>query len=82
MRFAIALATAPTADRGNGVWYGLGWAVDRDGVYSHAGSDGTYAWVDPERELFGIILTQSPGGKNLMHHFQQLVARAADATRR
>ncbi|MGH7460150.1 MAG: serine hydrolase domain-containing protein, partial [Longimicrobiales bacterium] len=27
--------------------YGYGWRVESDGVYSHGGSDGTFAWVDP-----------------------------------
>lgn len=31
--------------------YGLGWMVSPSGVYSHTGSDGTMAWVDPNLDL-------------------------------
>ena len=31
--------------------YGYGWMVGDDGVYSHTGSDGTFAWVDPARRI-------------------------------
>ena len=33
--------------------YGYGWNVRADGTYSHTGSDGTMAWVDPAREIRG-----------------------------
>lgn len=57
-------------------FYGYGWFVDRDGVYSHGGSDGTYAWVDPRREIVGLVFTQSPGGRNPREQFQKLVSAA------
>ena len=75
----IALATTPTTDKGGDGSYGLGWTIDSDGVYSHAGSDGTYAWVDPKRELFGIVLTNSQGVGNPRHEFQRRVTRAVAA---
>ena len=56
----------------------LGWQVAADGAYSHAGSDGTMGWVDPARELIGMVFTQSPGGLDPRREFQQLVNRAAD----
>jgi CubicO group peptidase (beta-lactamase class C family) len=59
-------------------FYGYGWQVSTDGTYGHAGSDGTYAWVDPERDLFGIVFTQSTGGRNPRDEFVKVVRRAAD----
>ena len=56
-------------------FYGLGWKVRR-GVFSHGGSDGTHAWVDPQRELIGIVFTQSPGGKNPREQFARVVHAA------
>jgi len=56
-------------------FYGLGWKVRR-GVFSHGGSDGTHAWVDPHRELIGIVFTQSPGGKNPREQFARVVHAA------
>ena len=35
-------------------------------------------WVDPAREIIGMVLTQSPGGINPRRQFQDLVNRAAD----
>ncbi len=54
-------------------FYGLGWFVSGDGVFSHGGSDGTFAWVDPGRDLIGIVFTQSPGGNNPRKRFVELV---------
>ncbi len=56
--------------------YGYGWRVDRNGAFSHGGSDGTYAWVDPGRGIIGIILTQSPGGDDLRDDFRRLINSA------
>jgi CubicO group peptidase (beta-lactamase class C family) len=57
-----------------GTGYGFGWEVVKDpvgsavlpgesiGSYWHAGAFGTYGWVDPAKDLFGILLIQrSPG---------------------
>jgi len=41
-------------------YYGFGWGVSRSGVYSHSGSEGTYAWVDPARKIVGLLFTQCP----------------------
>ncbi|MFC1509283.1 serine hydrolase domain-containing protein [Candidatus Omnitrophota bacterium] len=54
-------------------FYGYGWSVSRDGIFSHGGSDGTAAWVDPRHELIVLVFTQSPGNRNLSRHFFQLV---------
>ncbi len=37
---------------------GLGWAVAKDGVFSHGGSSGTYAWGDPKTGAIGILFLQ------------------------
>ena len=52
--------------------------ITPDGAYSHSGSDGTMGWVDPARELIGMVLTQSPGGGNPTREFRELVSRAVD----
>jgi len=59
--------------------YGYGWSVAPDGVYSHGGSDGTMAWVDPKRNLFGLVFTQTPRGKNPAAEFQAIVNLALEA---
>ena len=76
---SVAAATRGDIASGARTAYGLGWQVAGDGAYSHAGSDGTMAWVDPSRDLIGLVLTQSPGGVNPRRQFQDLVNRAADA---
>lgn len=57
----------------DGPSYGYGWSVDENGVFGHSGSDGTMAWVDPERRLFGIVFTQTPAGRNPSDRFVELV---------
>jgi len=56
--------------------YGLGWSVDDRGVFGHSGSDGTAAWVDPVREIVGIVFTQSPGAGNPRQVFRRVVEAA------
>jgi CubicO group peptidase (beta-lactamase class C family) len=50
-------------ERQRGEFYGYGWVVHADGTYSHGGSDGTYVWVDPNRQIIGLVLTQNTGGR-------------------
>jgi CubicO group peptidase (beta-lactamase class C family) len=57
--------------------YGFGWMVRGDGTYSHSGSDGTMAWIDPAREVVAMVLTQSPGGNNPTAEFRRLIEAAA-----
>lgn len=57
-------------------FYGYGWSVSKDGIFSHGGSDGTFAWVDPNRQIIGLIFTQSPGGKNPKDKFMELMKLA------
>ncbi len=78
---SVRAATSPqtrhiyTAEQLPGVnsFYGLGWSVAADGTYSHGGSDGTYAWVDPNREIIGIVFTQTPGGRNPRAQFKRVI---------
>jgi CubicO group peptidase (beta-lactamase class C family) len=72
----VKKATTGHAKSGDQSFYGLGWSVTEDGIYAHGGSDGTIAWVDPTRELFGIVFTQSPGGAIPTREFQALVAES------
>jgi CubicO group peptidase (beta-lactamase class C family) len=58
--------------------YGFGWTVGRDGSFAHGGSDGTYAWMDPARELIVLVFTQSPGGRNPREQFLRVVAAACN----
>lgn len=60
-------------------FYGYGWRVHVDGTFSHSGSDGTAAWVDPSRELIVLVLTQSPGDRQLPNKFYELVRQAVQS---
>ncbi len=81
---SVALATSPQTDptgkdngsRNGKKYYGYGWAVSEDGTFSHGGSEGTFAWVDPDRGVVGLVLTQSPGGKLLRGEFMEAVSAA------
>lgn len=53
-------------------YYGYGWNI-RGGTYSHGGSDGTNAWVDPERKIIGLVFTQTPRGQNPLRRFREMV---------
>jgi CubicO group peptidase (beta-lactamase class C family) len=61
--------------------YGFGWAIYEDGSYGHNGSDGTFAWVDPERRIIGLVLTQTPRGRNPRQRFVELVKLAIEEPR-
>ena len=54
-------------------YYGYGWSVSDDGVYSHGGSDGTNAFVDPNQNLIVLVFTQTPAGRNPVRRFRELV---------
>ena len=75
---SVAAATRGYIASGERTTYGLGWQIASGGAYSHSGSDGTMGWVDPGRELIGMVLTQSPGGGNPTREFRELVSRAVD----
>ena len=73
-----SVARATSVQTGLEERYGFGWSVSPEGVYSHGGSDGTFAWVDPTREVVGLIFTQSPGGRLMHESFRKLVEAAID----
>ncbi|HSG09729.1 MAG TPA: serine hydrolase domain-containing protein [Longimicrobiales bacterium] len=60
-------------ERGVRVGYGFGWVVDPDPTFSHTGSDGTAAWVDPNENLIVLVFTQTPRGRNPRGKFLELV---------
>ncbi|MAG56637.1 MAG: hypothetical protein CMJ83_10140 [Planctomycetes bacterium] len=74
-------AHSATERASRGAYYGLGWAVGINGIYRHGGSDGTYASVDPKRQLIILVFTQSPGGKNPRNHFARVVDAACTSER-
>lgn len=74
---SVAAAVTPRVKAGADLSYGYGWMIRADGTYHHAGSDGTMGWIDPSRELIGMVLTQSPGGNNPTAAFRKLIETAA-----
>lgn len=71
-----------------GVGYGLGWSVVRNvegmfrlnsiGTYGHGGLWKTYGWIDPKKELVGIILMQRLSGDgDLADEFNAFMTMAA-----
>jgi CubicO group peptidase (beta-lactamase class C family) len=58
------------------IGYGLGWVIASDGTFAHAGSWETFAWVDPNREIVGLILTQNVGGRNPGIEFMNVINSA------
>ncbi len=65
-------------DKGVSVGYGYGWSVAPDGVFSHTGSDGTGAWIDPSENLIALVFTQTPRGQNPRGKFLELVRSAIE----
>jgi CubicO group peptidase (beta-lactamase class C family) len=73
-----------------GVGYGLGWSVVREplgtlrlnsiGTFSHGGAYRTYGWVDPAKDLIGVILMQRTNvGGDLADEISALMTMAASA---
>jgi CubicO group peptidase (beta-lactamase class C family) len=73
---SVKVATSAHATIDGTSSYGLGWFVDADGTFNHTGSDGTMGWVDQQRDIIGMVLTQSPGGDNPTKQLRQLIADA------
>jgi CubicO group peptidase (beta-lactamase class C family) len=69
---SVELMTSPKIPVPGGGGYGYGWRI-ADGTYGHGGSDGTNAWVDPERGIIGLVFTQTPRGRVSLDRFRQLV---------
>jgi CubicO group peptidase (beta-lactamase class C family) len=75
-------AFTETARRKQRRFYGYGWFTFRNGAYGHSGSEGTYVWIDPKRNLIGMVLTQSPGGELHREDFRQAVTAACEEQKR
>lgn len=58
---------------------GLGWAVAKDGVFSHGGSSGTYAWGDPKTGAVGILFLQYWGSDKVSKVREGFVQALRDA---
>jgi CubicO group peptidase (beta-lactamase class C family) len=63
----------PTGLAGAQVWYGQFWLLyvdparpgdDRVAAFGHGGSDGTWAWAWPDRDLMVLYFTQGRGGNS------------------
>lgn len=86
---AVKVMTAiHTADvQRGGTAYGLGWAVTQGasgtlalqspGAFSHGGAFGTYGWIDPARQMVGVLMLQRMGGANDVHNAFVTMANAA-----
>ncbi len=74
----VTEATNPQAEQiKSAATYGLGWSVQKTGeTWSHSGSDGTWVWVDPKREIIGMVLTQTQKSTNPRKAFRELVNAA------
>jgi CubicO group peptidase (beta-lactamase class C family) len=70
-------------------FYGLQWYVETDRfaphpgpmssrAFGHGGSDGTYAWADPEHGLVALFLTQSRGTDRRPHFVPLVYAALVD----
>jgi CubicO group peptidase (beta-lactamase class C family) len=74
-----------------GMGFGFGWAVVKEpqgvhamlsrGTFGHGGAFGTQAWIDPQQDLFVILLIQRTGlpnadGSDLRKELQRLAVEA------
>ena len=71
------LMTSPKMQSSGEGGYGYGWRI-ADGTYGHGGSDGTNAWIDPQREIIGLVFTQTPRGRPSLDRFRRLVNLAIE----
>jgi CubicO group peptidase (beta-lactamase class C family) len=78
--------TGDLATNGPGMGWGLGWFVVRDpaaglqgmslGTYGHGGRYGTYVFVDPKRDMFGVFLIHREGGSDERMAFVEMAYAA------
>ena len=64
---------APEERQKRSDFYGYGWTVARNGMFSHGGSDGTAAWVDTNRKLIVLAFSQSRGANKVLASFYRTV---------
>ena len=74
---SVELMTSPKVAISERTSYGYGWRIT-DGTYGHSGSDGTNAWIDPDRGIVGLVFTQTPEGRPSLDRFRQLVNLAIE----
>ena len=80
---SVALMTSPKirtnpGSDGPASYYAYGWSVSENGVFSHGGSDGTNAFVDPSQQLIVLVFTQTPRGVNPVRLFLEIVNQAIE----
>ena len=80
---SVALMTSPKirtnpGSDGPASHYAYGWSVSENGVFSHGGSDGTNAFVDPSQQLIVLVFTQTPRGVNPVRLFLEIVNQAIE----
>ncbi|MFQ5821867.1 MAG: serine hydrolase domain-containing protein [Candidatus Heimdallarchaeota archaeon] len=63
-------------DLGIDMAYGYGWVISKDGSYNHAGFRGTFAYVNPNKNLIILIFAQSREGGNPGQEFIKSVEAA------
>jgi CubicO group peptidase (beta-lactamase class C family) len=66
---AMLTAHTPAGTRG----YGYGWGINPDGIFTHSGSTGTFAWGDPHRGVIVVALTHTPGGSDLRPRLMRIL---------
>jgi len=68
---AMLTAHTPSGARG----YGYGWGINDDGVFTHSGSTGTYAWGDPRSGILVVALTQTPSASDMRPRMMEILKR-------
>jgi CubicO group peptidase (beta-lactamase class C family) len=53
--------------------YGYGWGINDDGIFTHSGSTGTFAWGDSTRRVIVVALTQTPGATDLRPQLMKIL---------
>jgi hypothetical protein len=59
--------------------WGLGWGLEKDGLFHHSGSSGTSAWADPKTGVIGVLFFQLQNNEKtnpLQASFRQAVRAA------
>jgi CubicO group peptidase (beta-lactamase class C family) len=76
---SVRAATRSQTAHIEGASYGFGWMAGEGGTFSHSGSDGTFVWCDPQRDVIGIVFTQTQREPELVamrREFRKLVTAA------
>jgi CubicO group peptidase (beta-lactamase class C family) len=53
--------------------YGYGWGINDDGVFTHSGSTGAFAWGDPRRGVLVVALTQTTSATDLRPRLMEIL---------